>query len=567
MRRLIALSSLLLMLGCARGGEDVAGGDAAGDRRAQEAIDAPAFEPPPPPPPAPEPINESGAIVVTGSRIQSREMSSASPVSAISTYTVPADTARYEKTAPNPIKRVAEAPVSTFSVDVDTGSYSNVRRFLTRGSMPPGDAVRVEEMLNYFRYDYPAPRSRTQPFAVATQVTRTPWNPNTRLLRIGIRGYDISQAKRPAANLVFLVDTSGSMQPIDRLPLVKTALGMVADRVRPQDRVSIVAYAGSAGLVLEPTNSSTKIKAALARLESGGSTAGGQGMALAYATARAAKIEGGINRILMATDGDFNVGVSNTETLKDMVRRNRDDGITLTTLGFGDSNYNEALMEQVADVGNGNYAYIDSAMEAQKVLDEELSSTLFTIAKDVKIQIEFNPASVSEYRLIGYENRVLAEEDFANDAVDAGDIGAGHMVTALYEIVPAGGKGWLPARRYDANKPAAKPGPRGEMAHLRLRYKLPSGDAATERSKLIEVALPSTQLASAKPPSGDMAFAAAVAAFGQKLRSDPRLGAFGWADIRRLAGSPQGFTRAEFVKLVDLAAAGQPETASLQPRR
>jgi Ca-activated chloride channel family protein len=462
----------------------------------------------------------------------------------------PENRERYANLEPNPVKRVAEEPVSTFSVDVDTASYANVRRFLNQGQLPPSDAVRVEEMLNYFRYAYAPPADRSRPFSVTTDVALTPWNPNTRLLRIGIKGYDVPHRGRPPANLVFLVDTSGSMDEPDKLPLVKTALSLLAGRLGPQDRVSIVAYAGAAGLVLEPTNSPSRIKAALVNFQAGGSTAGGEGIQLAYATARANKIEGGINRVILATDGDFNVGISDTEQLKDLVRNNRDDGITLTTLGFGQGNYNDAMMEAIADHGNGNYSYIDSAMEAQKVLDEELSSTLFTIAKDVKIQVEFNPALVSEYRLIGYENRILKEEEFDDDAVDAGDIGAGHTVTALYEIVPAGAKGWLPERRYGANKPAAKPGPAGEFAFVKLRYKLPNG----ERSMLLQQPLPTSLLASARAPANDMAFAAAVAAFGQKLKGDSRIGPFGWNDIRKLAGSQQGYWRQEFGKLVELAA-------------
>jgi Ca-activated chloride channel family protein len=466
---------------------------------------------------------------------------------------------RYQALEANPVKRVAEAPVSTFSVDVDTGSYANVRRFLTQGQMPPADAVRVEEMLNYFRYDYPLPADRSRPFSVTTDVTTTPWNPNSRLLRIGLRGYDLPRRDRPPANLVFLVDTSGSMQEPDKLPLVKTALSLVADRMGPQDRVSIVAYAGSAGLVLPPTGDPEKVKAALAQFEARGSTAGGQGLELAYATARATRIADGINRILLATDGDFNVGISDTRQILDMVRRNRDDGITLTTLGFGQGNYNEAMMEQAADAGNGNYAYIDSAMEAQKVLDQELSSTLFTIAKDVKVQVEFNPAVVSEYRLIGYENRLLREEDFSNDAVDAGDIGAGHTVTALYEIVPAGARGWLSDRRYEANRPAVASAPAGkELAFLKLRYKLPNEEA----SRLIEQPIPASAIASARAPAADMAFAAAVAAYGQKLKGDERIGAFGWDSIRGLAGSGGDYWRQEFLKLIDLAAAHQRPAAT-----
>ncbi|HEX8625804.1 MAG TPA: VWA domain-containing protein [Allosphingosinicella sp.] len=495
--------------------------------------------PPPPPPPVPMPME-----------------SFAGPSAPMS----PEERERYQALEANPVKRVAEAPVSTFSVDVDTGSYANVRRFLNQGRMPPADAVRVEEMLNYFRYDYPLPTDRSRPFSVTTNVSTTPWNPNSRLLRIGLRGYDLARRERPPANLVFLVDTSGSMNEPDKLPLVKAALSLLADQLQPQDRVSIVAYAGSAGLVLTPTADPSKVKAALSQFEAGGSTAGGQGIELAYATARATRIDGGINRIILATDGDFNVGISDTRQILDMVRRNRDDGITLTTLGFGQGNYNEAMMEQVADAGNGNYAYIDSAMEAQKVLDQELSSTLFTIAKDVKIQVEFNPAVVSEYRLIGYENRLLREEDFSNDAVDAGDIGAGHMVTALYEIVPVGSQGWLGERRYEANRPQGPARPGGELAFVQLRYKLPNEDS----SRLIQQPIPASAIAAARAPAGDMAFAAAVAAYGQKLKLDVHTANFGWDGIRRLAGPVQDYWRQEFLKLADLAAAQDAAAAPTQ---
>jgi Ca-activated chloride channel homolog len=501
--------------------------------------------PPAPPPPVPMAYEPQG---FAAARMAAPNLATMSPE----------DRERYQALQANPVKRVAEEPVSTFSVDVDTGSYANVRRFLTQGRMPPADSVRVEEMLNYFRYDYPLPTDRSRPFSVRTDVSTTPWNPNSRLLRIGLRGYDLARRERPAANLVFLVDTSGSMNEPDKLPLVKAALSLLADQMQPRDRVSIVAYAGSAGLVLPPTGDPEKVKAALAQFEAGGSTAGGQGLELAYATARATRIGDGINRIILATDGDFNVGISDTRQILDMVRRNRDDGITLTTLGFGTGNYNEAMMEQVADAGNGNYSYIDSAMEAQKVLDQELSSTLFTIAKDVKIQVEFNPAVISEYRLIGYENRLLREEDFANDAVDAGDIGAGHMVTALYEVVPVGARGWLGERRYEANRPKGAARPAGELAFVQLRYKLPDGD----NSRLIQQPIPASALAAARAPAGDMAFAAAVAAYGQKLKGDPRIGDFGWDGIRGLAKPGQDYWRQEFLKLVDLAAAHQPAAAT-----
>jgi Ca-activated chloride channel family protein len=315
--------------------------------------------------------------------------------------------------------------------------------------------------------------------------------------------------------------------------------------------VSIVVYAGAAGTVLEPTSDKRRVVAALSRLQAGGSTAGAEGIQLAYRMARAGRIEGGINRVILATDGDFNVGVSDNEALIDMVERERADGITLTTLGFGEGNYNEAMMEQIADHGNGNYSYIDSPREAQKVLDQELSSTLFTIAKDVKIQIEFNPAYVSEYRLIGYENRALAEQDFDNDKVDAGDIGAGHQVTALYEIVPTGGRGWLPERHYPANRRDSLGSENGELAWLRLRYKLPDADD----SKLIQQPVRAALVDTARAPAGDTAFAAAVAAFGQKLRGDPWLRNFDYADARRLAARPAAgnYWRQEFLRLTELA--------------
>ncbi|WP_374298084.1 von Willebrand factor type A domain-containing protein [Sphingomonas sp.] len=464
-------------------------------------------------------------------------------------YGTPSNTERYAGQPVAAVQDVAANPVSTFSVDVDTGAYANVRRFLREGQPVPAEAVRTEEMINYFRYDYPRPRTTAEPFSVTTDVATTPWNPDTRLIRIGLRGYDIATDRRPPANLVFLVDVSGSMDMPDKLPLVKSALTMLADRLTPRDRVSIVVYAGAAGIVLDPTSDPNAIKAALTCLDAGGSTAGGAGIALAYATARQHFVKGGINRILLATDGDFNVGLSDNKALEALVKRNRDDGITLTTLGFGRGNYNEAMMEHIADVGNGNYAYIDSAMEARKVLDDELSATLVTIAKDVKVQVEFNPAAVRQYRLIGYENRALAEADFTNDAVDAGDIGAGHQVTALYEVVPVGMEGWTDARRYPANRPVGKATGGTECAYVKLRYKLPDGTTSREIAR----AIPAARLRIAAPPTGDMAFATAVAAFGQKLRGDPLLARFAYADIRRLAADAKGPWRQEFVELTRVA--------------
>lgn len=385
----------------------------------------------------------------------------------------------------NPIHRVAEAPVSTFSVDVDTGSYSNVRRLLNAGSLPPADAVRVEELINYFPYDYALPRDG-RPFAVHTALAPTPWNAQRVLLRVAIKGQDVAKQNLPPANLVFLVDVSGSMHSADKLPLLQSSLKLLVDQMRPVDRISLVTYAGSTRLVLPPTSGADKatIKAAIDALRAGGGTAGASGIALAYSTAQQSFIQGGINRILLATDGDFNVGVTDTGELKKMVEQQRRSGISLSTLGFGTGNYHEALMEQIADVGDGAYSYVDNLMEGHKVLASEMSSTLATIAKDVKVQIEFNPALVQEYRQIGYENRQLRREVFHNDKVDAGDIGAGHTVTALYELTLTGARGAIDPLRYGSAGQAGD-AHTTELAHLRLRYKLPGRSA----SELMEASI------------------------------------------------------------------------------
>ncbi|MWV13839.1 DUF3520 domain-containing protein [Pseudomonas sp. R-28-1W-6] len=460
---------------------------------------------------------------------------------------------QYQKVADNPVQAVAEQPVSTFSIDVDTGSYANVRRFLNDGSLPPKDAVRLEELVNYFPYAYPQPTGDT-PFGVGTELAASPWNPQTRLLRVAIKASDLSAAELPPANLVFLVDVSGSMDRREGLPMVQSTLKLLVDQLRPQDRVALVTYAGTAGVVLESTAGSekAKIRAAIDQLSAGGSTAGESGIQLAYQEAQKGLLKDGINRILLATDGDFNVGISDFETLKHLAADKRKSGVSLTTLGFGTDNYNEQLMEQLADAGDGNYAYIDNLREARKVLVDQLSSTLAVVAKDVKIQVEFNPAEVSEYRLLGYENRALKREDFSNDKIDAGEIGAGHTVTALYEIVPVGAKGWLEPLRYaESGKGAGKP---GEIAWLRLRYKAPEGGA----SKLVEVPIGKgesvTPIAQA---SEDLRFAAAVAAFAQQLKEGKYTGEFGLADSAKLARGAKGEDRyglrAEFVQLVELA--------------
>jgi Ca-activated chloride channel family protein len=470
-------------------------------------------------------------------------------------YQQPANTERYQHLNDNPVHLAAEEPVSTFSIDVDTGAYANVRRYINGGQLPPQDAVRVEEMINYFDYQYSAPMSRDTPFRVSTELAHAPWNAQALLMKIGIKGYDVAAEQRPAANLVFLIDVSGSMQTPDKLPLLKNAFRLLTDQLTARDRVSIVVYAGSSGVVLEPTpgDQKYKIRDAIDRLEAGGSTNGAEGIERAYQLAHAAAVKGGINRVVLATDGDFNVGIVDFETLVDMAERQRESGVALTTLGFGTGNYNDQLLERLADAGNGNYAYVDTLSEARKVLVSELSSTLFTIAKDVKIQIEFNPAEVLEYRLIGYENRMLAREDFNNDKVDAGEIGAGHRVTALYEVVPVGAHGRVDPLRYGAAPAAAAR--TGELAHLRLRYKQPDG--AT--SKLLEYPILKSSVVANEAMSADFRFAAGVAAFGQLLRGGKYLGNFGYADVESLASGgmerdPDGY-RHEFLSLVKLAGA------------
>ncbi len=558
MRILGGVALVALLSGCAATSDDMAVNDAGSPVIAQ----APPPPPPPPPAPPPPPSVSSEQVVVSGAKLNRAGAARSDAVPAfarrpapgyigIPPVIVPSDPGReqYDGKEVSPVKVVSSEPVSTFSVDVDTGAYANTRRFLTQGQVPPRAAVRTEEMINYFRYDYPKPDSRSQPFSVTTDVATTPWNDDTYLMRIGLRGYDLPRAERPPANLVFLMDVSGSMGSADKLPLVKTALAGLAGELGKQDRVSIVVYAGAAGMVLEPTNDTRKIRRALDELRAGGSTAGGAGIKLAYQIAEDSFIKGGVNRVILATDGDFNVGLSNRDALVDMVKDRRDKGITLTTLGFGSGNLNEAMMEQIANHGNGNYAYIDSALEAKKVLGDEMSSTLFTIAKDVKIQVEFNPAVVSQYRLVGYENRALREQDFNNDKVDAGDIGAGHQVTAIYEIVPAGKKGWISPRRYEDKVAAAAASRMTEAAHVKLRYKLPTSDT----SKLVDYVVTNRDIANARAPRGDFAFAASVAAYGQMLRGDELMNGFTFADAGRLAGKQTDYWRQEFLRLNDVA--------------
>ncbi len=469
---------------------------------------------------------------------------------------------RYTGFDDNPLKQVARDPVSTFSIDVDTASYSIVRRYLKDGVMPPADAIRTEEMLNYFDYAYPLPKNRDEPFRADIAVFDTPWDEGTALVRIGLQGYDIPANARPPANLVFLVDTSGSMHSPDKLPLVKRSLRMLAQKMNADDRIAIVAYAGSAGIVLEPTPAAkmAKILTAIDRLQSGGSTAGGAGIQLAYSLAGQNFRDGAANRVILATDGDFNVGISDPDALEDLIAGKRKTGIYLTVLGFGQGNLHDNIMQKLAQAGNGNAAYIDSYNEARKVLVDEMGSTLIPIADDVKIQVEFNPAYVAEYRLIGYETRMLKREDFNNDQVDAGEVGSGHSVTALYEITPVGGKSRLiDPLRYGEVAPVEKAGvENGELAWLRVRYKRP-GEA---KSHLMEQPISQSSRTSFADAPADARFAAAVAGFAQLLRGNANMGAFTIKDVIRIAGETRGKDefgyRAEFQQLVR-AAAGMPK--------
>jgi len=462
----------------------------------------------------------------------------------------PRDTEAFANADTNPLRIVAEQPVSTFSVDVDTASWSVLRSSITAGALPPPDAVRIEEMINYFPYDYAAPDGVGAPFRASVSVAETPWNPGTQLLRIGLQGQLPAVADRPPLNLVFLVDTSGSMQGRDRLPLLIQSLRLMLPQLTEADEVAIVTYAGSAGVALQPVAGTDRraIDAAFSRLSAGGSTAGAAGIETAYALAADMTADGEVSRVILATDGDFNVGISDPEALEELIADKRDSGTYLSVLGFGRGNLDDATMQALAQNGNGQAAYIDTLSEAQKVLVDQLTGALFPIADDVKIQIEFNPAAVAEYRLIGYETRALRREDFSNDKVDAGEIGAGHQVTALYEITPVGSDGVRNAPlRYGDQQVVA--GDAAELAFLRLRWKQPGAAA----SQLQETPIANRQ----GPADADMRFAAAVAGFGQILRDDAYLGDWGIDDAIALAASsseddPFGYRR-EAVSLMRLA--------------
>ncbi len=488
------------------------------------------------------------------------------PVDSVPVYYQDTDREHYASIEQSAIKQVALHPVSTFSVDVDTGSYTNIRRMLSQGSLPPVDAVRIEEMINYFDYGYQAPiflendLEKNDPFSIHTELALSPWSEDHALLRIGLKGYEPAPRDRPSSNLVFLLDVSGSMNSPDKLPLLKKSLVLLSKQLKSDDKVSIVVYAGASGIVLEPTdgNQTLEIEQALEKLSAGGSTNGQAGIQLAYKLAKKNYNPSGINRVILATDGDFNVGTSNVDALKELIERKREEGISLTTLGFGTGNYNDHLMEQLADVGNGNYAYIDSLNEARKVLVEELSATLMTIAKDVKIQVEFNPDLVKEYRLLGYENRALAREDFNNDNVDAGEVGAGHTVTALYEIVLQGSN----SKRVDPLRYQRHASPEinltdkvsGELAYIKFRYK----NLNSTKSKLISrpIVTPK-QLVSFENASEDFRFSATVAQFGESLRRSKYVTELDYESIINHAlnskgSDPFGY-RSEFIQLVRLA--------------
>ena len=467
------------------------------------------------------------------------------------------DKEKYHPFDNNGTVETQDQPVSTFSIDVDTGAYSNVRRFLQNGQLPPSDSVRVEELLNYFSYDYAPDTNPDKPFSIVTELGPSPWNERTQLLHIGLKGYVPDDIDSRPANLTFLIDVSGSMSSNDKLGLLKSAMSLMVQELDENDTVSIVVYAGSSGVALQPTpgNERRQIERALSNLQAGGATHGSEGIELAYELALDNFVENGINRVILATDGDFNVGISDTSSLVKLIEEKRKSGIALTTLGFGMGNYNDYLMEQLADAGDGNYAYIDTLGEARKVLVDELRATLVTIASDVKIQIEFNPATVSEYRLIGYTNRILANEDFNDDKVDAGEIGAGHTVTALYEVALNGDGGERNSpRRYNSTQVNNDNTLANEIAEVRLRYKRPGSDSSKLTSQVVQRddAVNSTEAA-----SDAFRFSASVAAFGQLLREDSHVGDYAYSDAHELArtasADDQYGYRAEFVRLVDLA--------------
>ena len=481
----------------------------------------------------------------------------------------------YDNINENIFFKVKDNPLSTFSIDVDAASYSNVRRFLNQGQLPPAGAVRIEEMVNYFHYEYPQPTGN-DPFSINTEISDAPWNKDHKLVLIGLQGKKIPTDNLPASNLVFLIDVSGSMSSPNKLPLVKASMKMLVDQLREQDKVAMVVYAGSAGLVLPPTSgdNKTKIKEAIDNLEAGGSTAGGAGIKLAYKMAKENFVKNGNNRVILCSDGDFNVGESSDDALERMIEQERKSGVFLTILGYGMGNYQDAKMQKLADKGNGNHAYIDGISEAKKVLVNEFGGTLFTIAKDVKLQVEFNPAKVQGYRLIGYENRMLAKEDFNDDKKDAGEMGSGHTVTALYEIIPVGVnsdflKG-VDSLKYQKNiVPLSKSSYTDEIMTVKFRYKTPDGEV----SKLIEHPVLDKQITIVKT-SDNFRFASSVAEFGMLLRNSAFKSSSSFDNVLMLArkakGNDEEGYRSEFVRLVESAqmlAKGKPESGNVEEEK
>ena len=477
------------------------------------------------------------------------------------------NTESYDHIEENRFRRVEADPLSTFSIDADTASYANVRRFITDGMLPPAGAIRIEELVNYFRFDYPQP-SANEPFSITTELTPCPWNPRHRLALIGLQGRELKKREPSPRNLVFLIDVSGSMMPPDKLPLVRTAMRMLTDVLTERDRVAIVVYAGASGLVLRSTTGEHKdrIHQALAQLEAGGSTNGASGIRLAYQVARSNFIVGGVNRVILATDGDFNVGVTNQSELVSLIERERESGVFLSVLGVGTGNLKDSTMEKLADKGNGNYSYLDTLHEARKVLVREAGATLDTIAKDVKIQVEFNPRAVFAYRLIGYENRLLKNEDFNDDKKDAGEIGAGHSVTALYEVVPVGvtvATSDVDPLKYQRETRPTRAAASGELLTVKVRYKAPDGDT----SHLL------TRVVMNKPASmsANVGFASAVAEFGMVLRGSPDSGdasvQAAVARARRFRGSDNEGYRSEFIVLAERASLLRDRDGSIQSRR
>jgi Ca-activated chloride channel homolog len=514
--------------------------------------------PPPPPPPPPPSVQMSAPMAGAPAPRDAKRMAMPAPI--VMPPGQPAETEKYPNAAANPVKAAAQEPVSTFSIDVDTAAYANVRRFLNDGRLPPKDAVRIEEMLNYFDYAYPLPATQARPFESTVALAPSPWASGKTLLHIGLQGYTVRPKERPPLNLTLMVDVSGSMAQPDKLELAKKAFRLLVDQLEPRDKLGIVVYASEVGVKLEPTpgNEKAKILAAIDPLGAAGSTSGGSAMALAYSQAERNFQKGAVNRIIMATDGDFNVGITDPKQLQDFVERKRESGIYLSVLGFGRGNYNDALMQRLAQKGNGIAAYIDTLAEARKVFHDQMQSALLPIADDVKIQVEFNPKRVAEYRLIGYETRMLNREDFSNDRVDAGEIGAGSAVTAIYELTPPGGKTLIEPLRYQ--KPVAPAtGPEGEVAFLRIRYKPPGA----KDSILIERPITDRDaFAVIERAPEQTRWAASVAGFGQLLRQESYLDkAYGYDDVLKLAQGARGADefgwRAEFVQLVRAAQSAQ----------